>query len=69
MPYFHIHVYRVVGMKEYTLEASDEIEAKRKALEMAKAESSLTSPDCEWIAISWEFVGGDNKDSTSERES
>jgi len=40
-------------MKEYTLEASDEIEARKKALEMVKTESSLASPDCKWIAISW----------------
>lgn len=51
MPEFHVHVYRVEQKYEVSLDAKDVVEAKTKALALAKAGGlEPVEKDCNLIA-------------------
>jgi len=43
---FHIHIYKVIGKLELDIEASNDLEARKKALELAKEVDNFQEPDC-----------------------
>ena len=45
---FHIHVYKVIGKLEL------DIEARKKALELAKKVDNFQEPDCRFIVFSFD---------------
>ena len=56
---YHVHVYKVVELKEIDLQAADKKEAREKALELTEVcpfkQSKL---DCKHIAIAFNGAGG-----------
>ena len=54
MTRYHIHVYQVSSMGEVNVEADNPIEAREKAMEMAREGLvSLRFPDCGTLAIAF----------------
>ena len=51
---FHIHVYKVIGKLEFNIEASNDLEARTKALELAKEVDNFQEPDCQFIVFSFD---------------
>ena len=51
----HVHVYKIKSMCELDILAFDKVEAKAKALRIAKEEIVFKAADCEFIALDVEI--------------
>jgi len=47
-------VYKVIGKLEFNIEASNDLEARTKALELAKEVDNFQEPDCQFIVFSFD---------------
>ncbi|MCD6340326.1 MAG: hypothetical protein J7L51_00025 [Desulfurococcales archaeon] len=48
---FHVHVYKVVGKLELDIEANDELEAEKEALELAEETTDFQEPKSQFIVF------------------
>jgi hypothetical protein len=55
MPNFHVHVYKVVGMVELDVSATDGEKAREKAMNMVNANQAadFAEPDVVLLSKSW----------------
>lgn len=51
---FHVHVYKVIGKLDLDIEASNDLEAREKALELAKTIDEFQESDCQFIVFSFD---------------